>query len=187
MERMEFPHDHPLVRHLLPLEADASPEDRLAATLRAYRDGTGESVALPLTVDARKAVRDWLVAEEFGFVDETGHGYALLSKKEAVTKTLIYSDAATKANHLHQTPCLTCIPDPSRTPLRVSFPVRTRPFSAQSLSSGNLAVLKEKIRRHPSGCTRLHSGLQDRCSGRLSRLTLTAHRTCVDLSSHPPG
>jgi Holliday junction resolvase RusA-like endonuclease len=144
---MAFPTDHPLARHLLPLSPDAPPGDRVQATLRAYNEAKAADLRLPLSKNDAKTVRDWLVWVELheGY-DETGHGRLLLFKHFPVIRCLIYPDAAAKANYLHQAACITCIPDPQRHPRRVSFSVRTRPFSAQSLPSENLRLIKQKVR-----------------------------------------
>lgn len=63
---MDFPHNHPLVRHLWPLGPDASPADHVDATLRAYQEATGLAVTSPLSREEAKAVRDWLISGEFG-------------------------------------------------------------------------------------------------------------------------
>ena len=118
----------------------------MAATLHVYEKGTGRTLSSPPTPTELRAVRNWLLEQEDSLPrNELGHSVALLSLKKQYTKPLIFPDAVQKASWLQQAPCLTCIPDDSRTPLAVSFAIRTRPFSAQSLSAEDLRTVKRKV------------------------------------------
>lgn len=136
---------HPLMIELWPLGPHHPPEGRLAATYRAYTAATGRAVGQPPSDDDRRSVREWLIAEDWSMpTDDRGHSVALLHQRTSYTRPLIHPDAASKSSWLQQAPCTTCLPNDEVAP-RVSFAVRTRPFSAQSLSADGLRSLKAKI------------------------------------------
>jgi Endodeoxyribonuclease RusA len=146
---VDIPLEHPLVQHLWPIGAKAGPVARVEATLRAYEAGTRLKLSTPITDDERAAVRLWLVAAEmYDAIDDTGHGMALLATREG---PLIHPGVSEKIGYLQQASCSTCLLDESRSPIAISFGVRTRPFSAQSLGADELRVLKERIADRMAG------------------------------------
>lgn len=137
---------HPVIRHLWPLGSDAAPEDRLTAVLKAYMEATGVVLSNPLTADERRHVRDWLIREEMAMpVNAQGHSVALLyGHRSSISRPLIFEDLARKVGWLQQVPCRTCIPADIQ-PFSISFSIRVRPFTAQSLKAPQLKSLKTKI------------------------------------------
>lgn len=146
---------HPLVRELWQLSPNAPYLDRISATYRAYESSTNKKIEYPVDIDKRKAVAKWLQETEISAptVDENGHSVALLYKDVNYTKPIIHSNASSKANWLAQATCLTCIPNEKGTARPVTFSVRTRPFSAQSLRAkqGHLKTLKSSITKSMEG------------------------------------
>jgi hypothetical protein len=73
---------------------------------------------------------------------------ALADANERVAATVrarIHEDLPRKTGWLQQAPCITCIHATNVAPLTVGLPIRTRPFSAQSMDAPKLASLKQKI------------------------------------------
>jgi Holliday junction resolvase RusA-like endonuclease len=128
------------------LGTEAAPEERAAAILKAYAEVTGAVLSNPLSDSERRQVRDWLIREERAMPqNEQGYSVAPLHGRDhRMSKPLIFEDLARKVGWLQQAPCLTCIPADLR-PLSISFPIRVRPFTAQSLEPRKPSSLKAKI------------------------------------------
>ena len=140
--------NHPLVKYLWPLGPDARPEDRVAATVRAYVEPTNRPVCTPLSKEDRESINQWLRDEESNMPKtEQGHSVALLYQRRGYDQPLIARDLAGKISWLTQASCITCVyADVS--PFSISFPVRTRPFSAQSMTPRKLASLRDELRAY---------------------------------------
>ena len=143
------PH-HPLAKYLWRISALADANERVAATVRAYTEATGIHPANPLTDADRRQIRDWLIQEERNaLTNEDGHAAALLvGERTPIGIPRIHADLARKTGWLQQAPCITCLPATDVTPLDISLPIRTRPFSAQSMDAPKLASLKQKITQY---------------------------------------
>lgn len=140
--------NHPIVKYLWPLGPDAPPEDRVAATVRAYIEATNQQVNTPLSNEDRENIGRWLRDEEWNMPkNEQGHSVSLLRHRKGYSLPLIANDLASKVNWLYQAPCITCM-YADVVPLGISFPVRTRPFSAQSMTPAKLASLKDGLRSY---------------------------------------
>ncbi|MGH8329554.1 MAG: RusA family crossover junction endodeoxyribonuclease [Pseudomonas fluorescens] len=143
---------HPLVKHLWPISALADASERVAATIRAYTEATGIQPAHPLTEVDRRQIRDWLIHEERNTpANEDGHSVVLLSgMRTPIGIPRTHEDLPRKAGWLQQAPCITCIHATNVTPFAIGLPIRTRPFSAQSMGAPKLASLKQKITQYLS-------------------------------------
>ena len=136
------PTSHPIVRYLWPLGPDASPKARLAAVFEAYTEATGIQLPSPMTPDTLRHVGQWLHDEDSNMpVDENGHSGSLLYTRHPRLAPLISPNLANKVGWLQQARCPTCIPADLR-PMAISFSVRVRPFSAQSLKGSKRGRLK---------------------------------------------
>ena len=74
----------------------------------------------------------------------------MLYTKRSISMPLVSPDLAQKVGWLRQAPCVTCTPADVR-PLAIGFPIRARPFSAQSLGASRFADLKVKIAAYMAG------------------------------------
>jgi hypothetical protein len=139
--------DHPLIRELWPIGPDASPSARVAATFRAYTAMTGESQPTPVTDEFRRRVREWISAQQSSMpvINKHGHTVALTHQRGGRLMPLIHGETAEKVTWLQQAGCLSCLPDPGSRASAVYFGLRTRPFSAQSMTATDLKTLKERI------------------------------------------
>ncbi|MDQ3765070.1 MAG: RusA family crossover junction endodeoxyribonuclease [Actinomycetota bacterium] len=152
MKPVPFNPSHPLVKHLWPISALTHPNERVAATIKAYTEATGIHPSHPLTEADRRQIRDWLICEQKNApTNEDGHSVALLSgERTPIGIPRIHEDLPWKAGWLQQAPCITCIHATNVTPLSISLPIRTRPFSAQSMDASKLTSLKQKIMQYLS-------------------------------------
>lgn len=145
--------EHPIVEFLWPLGPDGDPTARIEATYRAFTKSTGESLGPTPSDDERHRVADWLMAQEDSMpvIDDQGHSLSLLHVKVPRMKPLIHPVLASKVSWLQQAPCLTCVRDEQSPSLGVSFGVRVRPFSAQSMESADLKLIKQRISESMEG------------------------------------
>jgi Holliday junction resolvase RusA-like endonuclease len=145
---IEIPNDHILVRRLWDEGANAAPEERVRLVLQAYTESTDSILSEPPTPDQLNAVRLWMFQQTENMPKNAkGHSASLYTKQQKVSLPLVHPSAATKSGWLQQAPCITCLAVEDITPSKISFGVRTRPFSAQSLNSNDLRNLKSKIKK----------------------------------------
>lgn len=143
---VEIPEDHILIRRLWREGDVASPEERVQLVLKAYGESTGIILSNPPTREQLSAVRQWMFKQDEDMpTNAQGQSASLYYKRQQVSLPRVHVSAAAKSAWLQQAPCITCLPIENITPLKISFGVRTRPFSAQSLTSGDLKKLKAKI------------------------------------------
>jgi Holliday junction resolvase RusA-like endonuclease len=142
--------NHPLVKYLWPISALTDAKERVVATIKAYTETTGIRPTHPLTKADRRQIRDWLIHEEMiAPTNEDGHSAALLyGERTPIGIPRIHADLPRKAGWLQGAPCITCIQATNVAPLAISLPIRTRPFSAQSMAAPKLASLKQKITQY---------------------------------------
>jgi hypothetical protein len=133
---------HSLAKELWSLAENARPSERVAAALRAYVTATGHLLGDSPTSDELLEAATWIVREE-GAVE--GLSMSLLSRNITSARRLIHPTVSWKAGWLQQAPCPVCEYDEDSAARRVSFPIRIRPFSAQT-EKGRLATIKEAIR-----------------------------------------
>jgi Endodeoxyribonuclease RusA len=134
------PAQHPLAQELWSLH-DAPPASRVAAALRAFQKAVGETLANPPTSGQLHEAAQWLVSEE-GARD--GPSISLLVRSRPLRYRLVHPTVNWKAGWLQQAVCPVCEYDENSRAKRVSFPIRIRPFSAQTKK--RLARTKELIR-----------------------------------------
>jgi Holliday junction resolvase RusA-like endonuclease len=150
MAEVPVDYSHPLVKYLWPIRATADAAQRVAATVMAYSEATGRQVDTPLSAVDQRLIRDWLLQEERAApTNSQGHSAALLvGSYSPVGIPRIHADLASKAGWLASAPCVTCVGVSDITPLTVSFPIRTRPFTSQTRNRQGFIALKGKIREY---------------------------------------
>jgi Holliday junction resolvase RusA-like endonuclease len=131
-EMLDVP-DHPIVRHLWPLNPlTTQPVARVDAVVAAYREATGAEVDNPPSPEQQRAIRDWLIEQDHSMpINADGMSVALLGGvKTPFYIPRVHEDLARKTAWLNQAPCITCL-RADVTPAWSSLPIRTRPFTAQ--------------------------------------------------------
>jgi len=148
--QISIPDDGDAIKQSLwPLKDELRSTERVNAVIATYKLRTGHDADPPYGNDYLASVRKWMLDPDDSMpTDDMGFSTSLFFTSKQRSEPIVHPGIESKASWLQQAPCTTCLRLPMVRPLKISFAVRTRPFSAQYLGSrpGKLKQLNENIK-----------------------------------------